>query len=271
MLILNGVLPERGRGDAPGHRPRAHPRPRPLRDASSLIGGVPVFFDEHVARLVRRHRGARAPEAHRQARAGRADLPPQRGQWRGRRRLPPARHCRPPRRRAQPAGADRPARLPEPAAARDQLPRRPSPRPVQGHDGDAVVPAQRAAEAAGVDDAILVDDEGRIFEGATSNVFLVRGGGLVTRRPKATSSRACCAPRSRSSRLPRHPRGRGVGARRRPAPGRRHAAHEQRARHRAGRRVDGIDCCARRAVGGVGALIGAAEAASVAAFRARYL
>ncbi len=40
--------------------------------------------------------------------------------------------------------------------------------------------AQRAAAAAGVDDAILVDDEGRIFEGATSNMFLARGGGLVT-------------------------------------------------------------------------------------------
>ena len=40
--------------------------------------------------------------------------------------------------------------------------------------------AQRAATAAGADDAILVDDEGRILEGATSNMFLVRGGGLVT-------------------------------------------------------------------------------------------
>jgi len=40
--------------------------------------------------------------------------------------------------------------------------------------------AQRAAAAAGADDAILVDDEGRMFEGATSNMFLVRGGGLVT-------------------------------------------------------------------------------------------
>jgi branched-subunit amino acid aminotransferase/4-amino-4-deoxychorismate lyase len=40
--------------------------------------------------------------------------------------------------------------------------------------------ALRAAEAAGADDAIFVDDEGRMFEGATSNVFLARGGGLVT-------------------------------------------------------------------------------------------
>jgi len=40
--------------------------------------------------------------------------------------------------------------------------------------------AQRAAAAAGADDAIFVDDEGRMFEGATSNIFLARGGGLVT-------------------------------------------------------------------------------------------
>ena len=40
--------------------------------------------------------------------------------------------------------------------------------------------ALKAAAAAGVDDAILVDGEGRIFEGATSNVFVVRRGGLVT-------------------------------------------------------------------------------------------
>ena len=40
--------------------------------------------------------------------------------------------------------------------------------------------AQRAAQQAGVHDAILVDEQGRIFEGATSNMFLVRGGGLVT-------------------------------------------------------------------------------------------
>jgi len=40
--------------------------------------------------------------------------------------------------------------------------------------------ALRAAKAAGVDDAILVDDNGHIFEGSTSNMFLVRGGGLVT-------------------------------------------------------------------------------------------
>ena len=40
--------------------------------------------------------------------------------------------------------------------------------------------AQRAARAAGADDAILVDEDGHIFEGSTSNMFLLRDGGLVT-------------------------------------------------------------------------------------------
>jgi branched-chain amino acid aminotransferase len=40
--------------------------------------------------------------------------------------------------------------------------------------------AQRAAKAADADDAILIDADGHIFEGSTSNMFLVRGGGLVT-------------------------------------------------------------------------------------------
>ena len=40
--------------------------------------------------------------------------------------------------------------------------------------------AQQTAARAGVDDALLVDGEGRIFEGATSNVFVVRAGGLIT-------------------------------------------------------------------------------------------
>ncbi len=40
--------------------------------------------------------------------------------------------------------------------------------------------AQQAARKAGADDAILVDEDGRIFEGATSNVFIIRAGGLLT-------------------------------------------------------------------------------------------
>jgi len=40
--------------------------------------------------------------------------------------------------------------------------------------------AIRAAKAKGAHEALIVDGEGRIVEGATSNVFFVRGGRLVT-------------------------------------------------------------------------------------------
>lgn len=40
--------------------------------------------------------------------------------------------------------------------------------------------AKRAATAAGFDEALLVDGSGRVLEGATSNVFCVRNGLLVT-------------------------------------------------------------------------------------------
>ena len=40
--------------------------------------------------------------------------------------------------------------------------------------------AKRAAEAAGADDAIFVDDDGRILEATTANCFVHRGGVLTT-------------------------------------------------------------------------------------------
>jgi len=40
--------------------------------------------------------------------------------------------------------------------------------------------AKRAAEAAGADDAIFVDDDGRILEATTANCFVYRGGVLTT-------------------------------------------------------------------------------------------
>ena len=223
----------------PGHRPRPHARPRPVRDAQAR------------GRRARLLRGARRPPAVRgldelglerpsHARDGRADLPALRGQRGARRRLPPAGHGRAAGRHARPAHPDRPARLPA------------RPLHVITYRGVRVRAqlkamtvmqsylAQRAATAAGADDAILVDDEGRIFEGATSNMFLVRGGGLVT--PPAEGAILPGVLRAKVEELAdrrRHPRGRGVRARRRPAPRRRHAAHQQRARHRAGGRVDG--------------------------------
>ena len=88
----------------------------------------------------------------------------------------------PPRRQARPAHPDRRQRsFPARPLRVISYPRRARARPAQGDDRHAVLPRPaRRATAAGADDAILVDDEGRIFEGATSNMFLVRGGGLVT-------------------------------------------------------------------------------------------
>ena len=132
--------------------------------------------------------------------------------------------------------------------------------------------AQRAATAAGADDAILVDDEGRIFEGATSNMFLVRGGGLVT--PPAEGAILPGVLRAKVEEL-----GGAHGltiveayrARRRPARRRRHAAHEQRARHRAGRQRRRPRPARRRGlVARLRALVSEAEAASTAAFRDAY-
>ena len=40
--------------------------------------------------------------------------------------------------------------------------------------------AQRAAAGAAADDAVFVDDEGRILEATTANVFIVRGGVMTT-------------------------------------------------------------------------------------------
>ena len=64
--------------------------------------------------------------------------------------------------------------------------------------------AKRAAEAAGADDAIFVDDDGRILEATTANCFVHRGGVLTT-------------PPLDGSILPgRHQRGKIMQARRRP-------------------------------------------------------
>jgi branched-chain amino acid aminotransferase len=40
--------------------------------------------------------------------------------------------------------------------------------------------AQRAARAVGADDAVFVDEEGRLYEATTANVFIVRNGSLST-------------------------------------------------------------------------------------------
>ena len=179
MLILNGELLPEAEATLPA-TDRALTHGLGLYETLKLVDGVPVFFEEHVARL---EQGISAlgldkpidrPELARQIR-----------------RLSEANGV-----------ADNSCRLLVTAGAPDGAPslliqtdRRDFPsRPLRviSYRGVRVSAqykamtvmqsyfAQRAAKAAGVDDALLVDGEGRIFEGATSNVFLVRGGGLVT-------------------------------------------------------------------------------------------
>ncbi|MET0180724.1 MAG: aminotransferase class IV, partial [Novosphingobium sp.] len=47
--------------------------------------------------------------------------------------------------------------------------------------------ARRAAAAAGADEAVLIDDAGRVTEGSFTNVFVERDGALLT--PPATHGR----------------------------------------------------------------------------------
>ena len=234
--MLNGVLMAADEATVPA-TDRALTHGLGLYETLKLVGGVPVFFEEHIARLDLGPRGAR-PRAPLRARA----------RW-------PRRSAGSPRPATCPDGACRvlvtagpPDGTPGLLIQTDQRQFPARPLRVISYRGVRVRAqlkamtvmqsylAQRAATAAGADDAILVDDEGRIFEGATSNMFLVRGGGLVT--PPAEGAILPGVLRAKVEELAtaqRHPRRRGVRARRRPAPRRRHAAHEQRARHRAGR------------------------------------
>lgn len=179
MLILNGVLMPEAAATLPA-TDKALTHGLGLYETIKLVDGAPVFFEEHVDRLVQ---GIAAlglinpidrPElAHQICRLSEAN-----------------------------GGTDNSCRLLVTAGAPDGAPNllvqtdnRAFPdRPLRVISYRAVRVsaqykamtvmqsyfAQQAAKAAGVDDALLVDGEGRIFEGATSNVFVVRGGGLVT-------------------------------------------------------------------------------------------
>ena len=111
MLILNGVLLSEAEATLPA-TDRALTHGLGLYETLKLVGGVPVFFDEHVARLVG---GIEAlglekhidkPELAEQI----CRLSEANGVADGACRLLVT--AGPPRRRAQPAGPDRPARLP---------------------------------------------------------------------------------------------------------------------------------------------------------------
>lgn len=179
MLILNGVLMNEAEATLPA-TDRALTHGLGLYETIKLAAGVPVFFEEHVARLVQgisalglvKHvdRHELAEQICRLSDANGHD----------------DNSCRLLVTAGPPDGS---SNLLVQTDRRD-FPARPL--RVISYRGVRVSAqykamtvmqsyfAQRAARAAGVDDALLVDGEGRIFEGATSNVFVVRGGGLVT-------------------------------------------------------------------------------------------
>jgi branched-subunit amino acid aminotransferase/4-amino-4-deoxychorismate lyase len=179
MLILNGVLMSVAAATLPA-TDRALTHGLGLYETIKLADGVPVFFEEHIARLVHGI-AALGLDKH-------IDKPELAEQV-----------CR----LSEANGGDHNScRILVTAGAPDggpslliQTDRRdfpPRPLRVISYRGVRVSAqykamtvmqstfAQRAARAVGVDDAILVDGEGRIFEGATSNVFVVRAGGLIT-------------------------------------------------------------------------------------------
>jgi branched-subunit amino acid aminotransferase/4-amino-4-deoxychorismate lyase len=179
MLILNGVLMSEAEATLPA-TDRALTHGLGLYETLKLIGGVPVFFDEHVARLLGGI-GALGLEKP----IDRPELAEQ--------------ICRLSEATAVRDGACRllvtagpPDGAPSLLVQTDQRAFPPRPLRVITYRGVRVSAqykamtvmqsylAQQAARAAGVDDALLVDGEGRIFEGATSNVFVARAGGLIT-------------------------------------------------------------------------------------------
>ncbi len=179
MLILNGVLMSEAEATLPA-TDRALTHGLGLYETLKLVGGVPVFFDEHVARLI----GGIAALG-----LEKSIVKPELAEQIC--RLSEASDvrdgaCRLLVTAGAPHGA--PALLVQ--ADQRSFPQRPL--RVISYRGVRVSAqykamtvmqsylAQQAATTAGVDDALLVDGEGRIFEGATSNVFVVRGGGLIT-------------------------------------------------------------------------------------------
>jgi len=179
VLILNGVLTAAEEATLPA-TDRALTHGLGLYETLKLVAGVPVFFVEHVARLVR---GIEALGLDKPI--DRAELAEQ--------------ICRLSEASDVADGACRLLVTAGPPGGRPSLlvqtdkrtfPQRPlrlvtylGVRVSAQYKAMTVMQsylAQQAARAADADDALLVDAEGRIFEGATSNVFVIRGGGLVT-------------------------------------------------------------------------------------------
>ena len=179
VLMLNGELIAPEKATLPA-TDRALTHGLGLYETLKLVGGVPVFFEEHVARL-----DLGLEELGLERPCARAEMAAQICRLSAASDVPDG-ACRVLVTAGTPQG--KPGLLIQ--TDRRQFPARPL--RVISYIGVRVRAqlkamtvmqsylAQRAAAAAGADDAILVDDEGRIVEGATSNMFLVRGGGLVT-------------------------------------------------------------------------------------------
>jgi len=177
-VMLNGVVTEAGEAVVSA-RDRGFTHGLGLYETLKLVDGVPVFFDEHADRL---ERGV--AELGLESCFGRDDLGAQICRLAVANGAPNA--CRVLLTAGPPEGP--PTLYIEADLRRFAAP----PLDVITFEGVRVSAqlkamtvmqsylAQRAALQAGVHDAILVDEQGRIFEGATSNMFLVRGGGLVT-------------------------------------------------------------------------------------------
>lgn len=180
LLMLNGEIVPAAEAKLPA-TDRALTHGLGLYETFKLVGGVPVFFHEHVARLDRgvERLGLDVPFSH-------ADLAHQICRLAAAAEMPDGAACRV----LVTAGpADGVASLLVQIEVR-HFPGRPL--KVIAYRGVRVSAelkamtvmqsflAQRAAAAANADDAILVDGDGIIFEGATSNAFVSYGGGLVT-------------------------------------------------------------------------------------------
>src|SRR5674476_347859 len=172
VLMLNGELIAPEKATLPA-TDRALTHGLGLYETLKLVGGIPVFFEEHVARLDLglEELGLERPFPREEMAGQICRLSDASGVVDGACRV------------LVTAGAEggRPNLLIQ--TDRRQFPARPL--RVISYLGVRVRAelkamtvmqsylAQRAAKAAGADDAILVDDEGRIFEGATSNICLL--------------------------------------------------------------------------------------------------
>jgi branched-subunit amino acid aminotransferase/4-amino-4-deoxychorismate lyase len=179
ILMLNGVLTPEDEAVLPA-TDRALTHGLGLYETLKLVSGVPVFFEEHVTRLEHgiAALGLKKPIDRDELSGQICRVSEASGVLDGACRL------------LVTAGA--PAGTPSLLIQTDQraFPNRPlrvvtyrGVRVSAQYKAMTVMQsylAQQAARAADADDALLVDGEGRIFEGATSNVFLLRAGGLVT-------------------------------------------------------------------------------------------